>query len=95
MNPRLLELREQRGMLRARAAAQRETLAAQGRTLAQVCAVVDQVQAGTTWVKRHPALVGVALAILVAAKPARLWRWTRRAALLWQGWQALRQRLPI
>ncbi|MDR1890088.1 MAG: YqjK-like family protein [Zoogloeaceae bacterium] len=96
MNPRLLELREQRGQLRARCAAQREAFAAtHGVVLARVCAVADTAQSGARWLKHHPGVVGVAALLLVIRKPIRLWRWGRRAYSAWRGWRALRQRLPL
>jgi hypothetical protein len=95
MNPRLLELREQRGLLRARCAAQRRSLAEHGATLEKVCAVVDRARTGGSWIKRHPGIVGVAV-LLVALKPKKVWQWTwrwgRRVWLLRQGWKMVRQR---
>ena len=37
--------------------------------------------------------VGAAVAMAVVAKPARLWRWGRRAFVVWRGWQSLRSSL--
>jgi hypothetical protein len=95
MNLRLLELREQRGLLRARCAAQRQALAEHSLVLEQACAAVDRVRAGAGWIKRHPGAVGVIAAFLVALKPRRVWRWGRRALFFWQGWRALKRRLFI
>ncbi|MDR3054985.1 MAG: YqjK-like family protein [Zoogloeaceae bacterium] len=96
MNSRLLELREQRGLLRARCESQREAFAnTHGAVFARVCDVADKAQAGARWLKRHPSVVGVAAALLVIRKPIRLWRWGRRAYMAWRGWRALRRRLPI
>ncbi len=93
MNPRLLELREQRGALRARCAAQRHALAVHGEALKRVCSVADRLRAGLHWVRQNPAVVGVAATALVLMKPSRAWRWGRRALWAWQGWRALRQRI--
>lgn len=96
MNPRLLELREQRGLLCARCETQREAFAANhGATLARVCSVADRMRTGANWLKRHPAAVGIATLLLVVRKPMRLWRWGRHAYSAWRGWRALRRRLPL
>lgn len=92
MNPRLLELREQRGALRARCAAQRQALAVDSSGLQQLCALGDQVHQGVAWVRHHPQVVGGAVALLVLLKPGRLWRWGRRGLTLWQTWHTLRRR---
>jgi hypothetical protein len=93
MNPRLLELREQRGVLRAHCAAQRQLLAEHGVVLERACYVFDQARTGTGWIKRHPGIVGAAVALLVVLKPRKVWRWGQRAFWVWQGWRALRQRV--
>jgi hypothetical protein len=96
MNRRLLELREQRGLLRARCDAQRQALAAtHGVALARVCKAADTAREGADWLKRHPALVGAVAMLLVIRKPIRLWRWSRRAYSAWRGWRALRRHLPF
>ncbi|MDR2625326.1 MAG: YqjK-like family protein [Zoogloeaceae bacterium] len=102
MNPRLLELREERGLLRARCAEQRRALTQHTFALEQVCMLADKVKAGRDWLKRHPLLVGGAAALLVLAKPTRLrwiWRLTRWSQSLWRGWRGLagllRDKLPF
>ncbi|MDR0736194.1 MAG: YqjK-like family protein [Zoogloeaceae bacterium] len=102
MNLRLLELREQRGLLRARCAEQRRALTQYASVLQQTCALADKVKAGRNWIKRHPLLVGGAAALLVFAKPARLrwiWRLARWSQGLWRGWRGLanllRDKLPF
>lgn len=93
MNPRLLELMERRGELRARCAAQRQAIAADSEPLIKLFAVADQVHAGASWLRQNPAVVGVAAAVLVVLRPRRAWRLGRRGLMLWQGWRAVRQRL--
>ncbi|MDR0672338.1 MAG: YqjK-like family protein [Zoogloeaceae bacterium] len=102
MNPRLLELREERGLLRARCARQRRELAAQYTpVLRQVCTLADRVKAGRDWVRRHSLLVSGAAALFVLARPARLrsiWRLARWGQSLWRGWRGLsglRDKLPF
>ena len=94
MNEKLLELAARRGALQARSAEQRERLAAAVAVTEPVFAAGDTVLNGVDWLKRHPLEVGGAVALAVIAKPRRLWRWGRRAFVVWRGWQALRNKLP-
>jgi len=50
----------------------------------------DRVREGVHWLKQHPLWVGVAVAVLVASRPSRLWRWGRKAWTVWRFWQRLR-----
>lgn len=93
MNPRLLELREQRGALRAQCAAQRNAIAAHSAPLLPLFTAADQVRSGVGWVKQNPAAVGIALGILVILKPRRVWNLGRKGFVFWQLWRNLRQRL--
>jgi len=93
MNERLLELATRRGELTARIGMQRETLAANAHPVATVLAAADQAAAGVEWLKRRPAVVGAAVAVLVILRPGRLLRWGRRAWFLAQGLRALRGKL--
>ena len=54
---------------------------------------VDRALAGVDWLKAHPAAVGVAVAVAVAASPKRAWRWTKRAFFVWRGWRSVRNSL--
>ena len=54
---------------------------------------VDKALAGVDWLKAHPAAVGVAVAVAVAASPKRAWRWSRRAFFVWRGWRTVRNSL--
>jgi hypothetical protein len=90
MNPRLLELREERGRLRARSEMLRQNIVMQSHALTGVCGTADRVRHGFCWVKRHPYCVGLCVAFLVLVKPRRLWpvvRWGGRLFVLRQGWQ--------
>lgn len=95
MNPRLLELAVRRGQLSVHIDLQRQTLAQQLAPVATAAAVADQAVAGVDWLKRNPKVVAVAVAVLVALKPKRLWSWSRKAFMLWRGWSALKSRLPL
>lgn len=93
MNKRLLELATRRGALKARIDAQRLQLARHAHPLEKALAVGDKALEGVDWLKHHPAAVGVAVAVIVVARPGRAWRWARRGVFVWRGWKALKNAL--
>ncbi|MDR1646457.1 MAG: YqjK-like family protein [Zoogloeaceae bacterium] len=96
MNERLLELREQRGLLRARCASGRETLAQHANAFNPAFVVADFVWGGAKWVRQHPVLTGSVFAVSLCLKPRRLWRlwrWSRRIYALRNGWKKLSRKL--
>ena len=93
MSARTLELALRHGALRERIAAQRRALAGHADPLASALGGVDRALAGVDWLKAHPAAVGIAVAVAVAASPKRAWRWTRRAFFVWRGWRSVRNSL--
>jgi len=93
MNQRLLQLATRHGALRARIDEQRRQLARHAGPLESALAKGDLLLDGVDWLKHHPAAVGAAVAAAVAAEPSRLWRWGRRAFVVWRGWQSLRSGL--
>jgi hypothetical protein len=98
MNARLLELREQRGLLRARCANGRETLARHADVFKPAVAVAELVWSGAKWVKQHPALTGSAFAAVLLLKPRRLWRlwrWSQHLYALRSSWKSLSRKLPF
>jgi len=88
-----MELALRHGALRERIAAQRQALASHAGPLESALGGVDRALAGVDWLKAHPAAVGVAVAVAVAASPKRAWRWTRRAFFVWRGWRSVRNSL--
>ena len=97
MNQALLDLAIRRGRLIERIANQRAALS---RELQPVCGVLhtaDQTIARartiTGFLKSHPGLVLAAVALLVALKPRRAWRWAKRGFLVWRTWRSLRGQL--
>lgn len=97
MENRLIELSLQRGRLQERIAAQRMQLAAQLQPLAVAVDTADQALAaarrGVDCLKRHPAEVGVAVALLALLRPKGVWRWSRRTFVAWRLWKTARGRL--
>jgi len=93
VSARTMELALRHGALRERIAAQRRALAGHADPLASALGGVDRALAGVDWLKAHPAAVGVAVAVAVAASPKRAWRWTKRAFFVWRGWRSVRNSL--
>ncbi len=97
MNRRRSELQLQRGRLLERIATQRVALdgAMQPLRVAlyRTDCVLAQVRAGLECIKRHPAIAGLAVAVLLAFRVRRVLRLARKSFLLWQMWQTWRIRL--
>lgn len=93
MNPRVLELAERQGALKARIAQQRASLSQEIQPLADALGLVDKGMAGVDWLKHHPAAVGGATLALAVLRPRAVWRWGKRGFFLWRGWQTLKQKI--
>ncbi len=88
-----MEFALRHGALRERIAAQRRALVSHAWPLESALGGVDKALAGVDWLKAHPAAVGVAVALAVAASPKRAWRWGSRAFFVWRGWRSVRNSL--
>ncbi len=88
-----MEFALRHGALRERIAAQRRALASHAWPLESALGGVDKALAGVDWLKAHPAAVGVAVALAVAASPKRAWRWGSRGFFVWRGWRSVRNSL--
>ncbi len=95
MNPRLLELAERQGALKARITMQREALGLHAQPLAEALAGADRALLGVAWLKAHPAVVGVAILGVTLLRPKFVWQWGKRSFFVWRSWKSLRQRLRI
>ena len=88
MNHRLTELHVRRGRLLERIATQRAMLSYDAEpvrlALDKVDRVLFRVHSATDYLKRHPGIAGLALAILFALRAKRVWRWGRRAFIVWR-----------
>lgn len=97
MSSRAIDLAAQRGRLQERIAAQRAAIAANMVPIAGALAAADDALAaarrGVDYVKGHPLQVGLAVAVLAALRPKRVWRWGRRAFFAWGLWRKLHMRL--
>jgi len=90
-----MELALRHGALRERIAEQRRILASHAGPLERALGNADRALAGIAWVKTHPQVVGVAVAVVVVASPKRAWRWSKRFYFVWRGWQSLRNSLLV
>jgi hypothetical protein len=97
MNRRLDELLLQRGRLLERITTQRYVLRHE---LIPACEALGAVDRGITrlnsvgrYIKSHPSLAIIAMAVLFFMKSGRTLRWVKRGFFFWQSWRALRERL--
>ena len=97
MHHQLTELHVRRGRLLERIATQRAMLSYDAVPLSisldKVDRVLARVQSATNYVKQHPGIAGLALAILLALRTKRVWRWSRRAFIAWRTLRAFSDRL--
>ena len=93
MNRRLNELYLRRGRMLERIATQRTALSREMQPLRVALHATDRVlvrvRSVSDYVKRHPGLVALTVAALFILKAKRIWRWTRRAYLVWQTWRSV------
>ena len=93
MSARSVDLAQRHGALRERIAAQRRALASHVWPLESALGGIDRALAGVDWLKAHPAAVGFAVTVAVAASPKLTWRWAKRAFVVWRGWRSVRNLL--
>lgn len=97
MQQRINELHLRRGRLLERIDGQRTALTVELRPVVSALGTTDQLlarlRAGSDYLKQHSGIVALAGIVLVAAKPSRIWRWTRRGLFVWQSWRTLRGRV--
>jgi hypothetical protein len=78
-------IRQRRAELIARAAQQRDDIAAALGTLRAPLAVADKGIAAVTYVKSHPGIAAAAIVATAVISPRRTLRWAQRAILIWRG----------
>ena len=84
MNEKLARLAERRERLIAQAAAQRMALAQNIEPWRKPLARVDQGLAALRYIKRHPAWIVGAAALLAALRPGRVGKWLQLGWVTWQ-----------
>jgi hypothetical protein len=83
-----LALKKQRVQFESERLRQRMTREIHG--VLPVFDVIDSISTGVRWLKQHPAIpVGITVAALVA-RPRAIFRWGRRAVIVWQTWRKAR-----
>ena len=94
---RLNELHVQRGRLLERITTQRYVLIAEVQpvraALDKTDSVLAQIRTGVAYVKRYPAVAGLAVAVMFAFNFRRVIRVARRGFVLWKTWRMIRERL--
>jgi len=99
MNQELIDLAIERGRLIERISNQRRLLGQQlqplGAGLATADRAIASVRQGSDYVKQHPEMVAVGVAVLVVLQPRRVWRWSQRVFFVWRTWRMLRKQIGI
>jgi hypothetical protein len=88
------ELLERQIRLQAQAAAERERLAADARSLRPYVAFVDRVRRTGQVLRAHPEWVAAGVAVLFIWKPRRVLRAGPRLWAAWRALQSVRRVLP-
>ena len=99
MNQELIDLAIERGRLIERISNQRQLLGQQlqplGAGLATADRAIASVRQGCAYVKQHPEMVAIGVAVLVVLQPRRVWRWSQRVFFVWRTWRMLRKQIGI
>lgn len=94
---RLNDLHLERGRLLERITTQRYVLINEVQPVRAALDKVDfvraQVQAGVDYIKRYPAVAGLAMALVAILNVRRAFRWGRRGFFVWKTWRSVRERL--
>jgi len=97
MNQALIDLAVERGRLLERISNQRQQLGHDLQPVGQVLHSADRtlaaVRKGSNYLKEHPEIVAVGVALLIVVKPSRVWRWSKRGYFAWRSWTTLRAQL--
>lgn len=97
MNQELLDLAVERGRLIERISNQRQRLADELQPVGNALQTADRalatVRQGRDYVKQHPEIVAVGVALLIVMQPRRVWRWSKRGFFAWRTWRMLRSEI--
>jgi hypothetical protein len=78
-----------RERLLARCDAQRDQLAVLAQELQGPLHVADRALGAVNYVRRHPVVLGAAIAALAVFGRRNLWRWLRRGFVVWRTYRLL------
>ncbi|MEI7612523.1 MAG: YqjK-like family protein [Betaproteobacteria bacterium] len=96
---KLNDLLVQRGRLLERIEAQREALVYEVQPVQAALDATDRVLAtvrqGVAYIKGHPGITALAVAVLFALRGRRILRFAKRGFFLWRTWRALREKLQF
>ena len=87
MSPSVIELALQKQRLQLKSAEQRGALMAAVAQLAPAFAVVDGVQDGFRWLRRHPEWLVGGIVTLLVVRPGAVLRLAERGFFAWQIWR--------
>lgn len=86
----MIEIMRERERLLARCNAQRGEIAALVGQLEGPIAIADRAIAGINYLRQHPVILGVLVAVLAIVQRRGWWGWTQRAFVLWRAYRAFR-----
>ncbi len=87
---RMIAVMRQRERLLARCNAQRGEIAALVGQLAGPIAIADRAIAGINYLRQHPVILGVLVAVLAIVQRRGWWGWAQRGFVLWRAYRAFR-----
>lgn len=87
---RMIEVMRERERLLARCHAQRVEIAALVGQLEGPIAIADRVVAGINYLRQHPVILGVLVAVLAIVQRRGWWSWAQRGFVLWRAYRAFR-----
>lgn len=91
---RMFEIMRERERLLARCDAQRSEIAALVPQWEGTLRIADRVVAGVSYLRHHPAVLGILVAALAIVQRRGWWRWVQRGFMLWRGYRAFRNSRP-
>ncbi len=86
----MIEVMRQRERLLARCNAQRGEIAALTRQLEDPIAIADRAIAGINYLRQHPVVLGVLVALLAIVQRRGWLGWAQRGFVLWRTYRAFR-----
>jgi hypothetical protein len=86
----ITEIMRRREQLRARCDAQRNEIAALARQWEGPFRIADRAVAGVNYLRKHPVILGVLVALLAVVQRRGWWGWAQRGFVLWRAYRAVR-----
>lgn len=80
----IIDIMLERERLLARCAAQRDDLTVLAQQLEGPLHVADRVVGAVQYLRRHPLVLGAAVAVLAVFERRIAWRWLRRGFVVWR-----------